>query len=84
MFEVASATDYGHKDITGQFTPNLYVNITETWQQKEKLLHAYHKEMRPYPHTRSIEAIKNLAYVRGSHAGLLMAEAFTIIRRIEL
>ena len=83
LFEVASATDYGHRDVTGQFTPNLFIDIEETWPQKEEALQAYHEEMRPYPHTRSVEAIKNLACVRGSQSGLTLAEAFTIIRRVE-
>lgn len=83
LFEVSSATDFGHRDVTGQFTPNLYVDITETWAKKEMALNAYDQEMRPFPHSRSIENLKNLAHLRGSQAGLMMAEAFTIIRRIE-
>ncbi len=83
LFEVASATDYGYRDVTGQFTPNLYVDITATWPQKEQGLNVYHEEMRSPPHSRSIGTIKALAQLRGSQSGLSMAEAFTIIRRVE-
>ena len=83
LFEVASATDYGSTSVTGIFEPNLFVNITETWDAKEAALHAYKSELREYPHSRSLDAIKNQAKMRGSQVGLLMAEAFQVIRKIE-
>jgi LmbE family N-acetylglucosaminyl deacetylase len=83
LFEVASATDYGSTSVTGIFEPNLFVNITETWDAKEAALHAYKSELREYPHSRSLAAIKNQAKMRGSQVGLLMAEAFQVIRKIE-
>ena len=36
-----------------------------------------------YPHSRSIEVIKNLAKLRGNQVGCDMAEAFEVIRKIE-
>lgn len=82
-FEVASATDYGHKSITKEFTPNLYVDISETWQTKLAALKEYRMEMRQPPHTRSFEGLENLARYRGNQVGLPYAEAFEIIRKIE-
>ena len=82
-FEVASATDYGHDSITNAFSPNLFINITNEWPQKKKALAAYSAEMKEYPHPRSIDGIENLAKHRGNQVGLMMAEAFQIIRRIE-
>ena len=84
LFEIPSATDYGHDDITGTFTPNLFINISETWIYKEKALNAYSLEMRDYPHSRSIEAIHNLAKLRGNQVGISMAEAFQVIRKVEI
>ena len=83
VFEVPSATDYGHESIIGRFLPNLFIAISETWGHKLSALEAYSKEIRDYPHSRSLEAIKNLAKIRGNQNGLRMAEAFQIIRKIE-
>ena len=38
--------------------------------------------MREYPHSRSIDAVKNLATIRGNQVGLAMAESFQVIRKI--
>jgi LmbE family N-acetylglucosaminyl deacetylase len=83
LFEVPSATDFGHVSLTGVFTPNLFVDISDAWEKKEAALNAYHDEIRLYPHSRSIEAIKNLAFIRGNQVGVSMAESFQIIRKIE-
>ncbi len=82
-FEVASATDYGHKSLTTSFSPNLYVDIQQTWEKKLAALHEYKMEMRDAPHTRSFEGLENLAKHRGNQVGLYYAEAFEIIRKIE-
>lgn len=83
VFEIASATDYGHNSFTGEFNPNLFVNIEDTWQSKEDALKAYSLEMREYPHSRSFEGIKTLAKIRGCQVGLRMAEAFQVLRKID-
>ena len=41
LFEVASATDYGHETLTGRFSPNLFINTAKTWDSKEAALKAY-------------------------------------------
>jgi|TARA_B100001964_G_C14137745_1_gene555950 LmbE family N-acetylglucosaminyl deacetylase len=83
LFEVASATDYGNEALTGSFTPNLFIDIKETWDAKATALNAYKSEMRDYPHSRSIEGIHNLAKLRGNQVGLIMAEAFQVIRKLD-
>ena len=82
-FEIASATDYGHKSITNSFCPNLYIDITGTWKKKLAALKEYQMEMRDAPHARSFEGLENLAKHRGNQVGLYWAEAFEIIRKIE-
>ena len=84
LFEIASATDYGNSAITGSFAPNLFVDISNNWDLKKKALIAYCDEMRDYPHSRSIEGIKNLAKIRGNQVGLYLAEAFQVIRKLEI
>jgi LmbE family N-acetylglucosaminyl deacetylase len=82
-FEVASATDYGYKSITNQFTPNLYVDITDTWKTKLAAFKAYSMEMMQSPHTRLFEGLENLAKHRGNQVGILYAEAFELNRKID-
>ena len=62
------------KDIIGFF-------MLET---KIKALRKYDSEMRNWPHSRSIEAIKHLAMWRGATVGLEAAESFCLIRNIVL
>ena len=83
LFEIPSSTDYGHESITGRFSPNLYINISDTWLSKLSALKAYSDEMRDYPHTRSYKSIENLAKLRGNQVGIEMAESFQIIRKID-
>ena len=83
LFEVASATDYGNPAITGSFSPNLFLNISNEWSSKVRALEAYNAEMRDYPHSRSIEGIQNLAKLRGNQVGYELAEAFEVIRKLE-
>tara|TARA_Y100000589_G_C27192135_1_gene645236 strand:+ start:3187 stop:3867 length:681 start_codon:yes stop_codon:yes gene_type:complete len=84
LFEISSATDFGNEYITGKFIPNLFIDISSTWDDKEKALLAYKDELKVFPHSRSLEGIKNLAQLRGNQVGLKMAEAFQIIRKINL
>ena len=72
-------TDYGHEEITGRFIPNLFIDINELWG-KRTFLKAYGSEMREYPHSRSIDAVKNLA-TTGNHR-FSYGESFQVIRKI--
>lgn len=82
-FEIPSATDYGHPEITCSFLPNLSISIEDTWSQKLKALREYKDEMMEAPHTRSFEGLENMAKYRGNQVGIKLAEAFQIIRKIE-
>jgi len=82
-FEVPSATDFGSGNFAAPFTPNLYIGIEKTWAKKLNGLIQYKSEMRPAPHARSLEGLETLAKYRGNQAGLPMAEAFQILRKIE-
>jgi LmbE family N-acetylglucosaminyl deacetylase len=62
------------------FTPNIYVDISDTLEDKIRAMSVYKSELRPFPYPRSLEAIKILAQKRGIEAGLSAAEAFMLIR----
>lgn len=82
-FEVASSTEWNDASSGADFAPNLFVDISGVWEQKKRALKAYNEEMRPFPHSRSIEALEALSKWRGSQVGVEHAEAFRIIRRLE-
>lgn len=78
-FEIPSSTEWGYPL---SFSPDTFIDISDTWQTKEKALKAYASELREYPHPRSLRGIKLLAEYRGMTVGLPMAEAFKTVRRI--
>jgi len=73
-------------EIPGQvkdlFEPTLFENITKYFSSKVKAFQCYKSEVKKFPHSRSIEAIENLAIQRGIESGLKKAEAFKVIRSI--
>jgi LmbE family N-acetylglucosaminyl deacetylase len=79
-YETLSVTDWG--ELINPFIPNVYVDISETFEKKIESMKAYASELKNYPHPRSIDIIEALAKKRGSEAGLRLAEAFIQIREI--
>lgn len=65
------------------FLPNLYIDISDTLDDKLKAMSCYKSELKDYPHSRSLEAIKISAQKRGIESGLKTAEAFIIIRQVK-
>jgi len=84
FFEVQSSTEWQVPGSGLPFTPNWYVDVSETLELKLKALEAYRAEMRPWPHARSLEAIESLARWRGSVVGRKAAEAFMCGRHVDL
>ena len=82
-FEVLSSTEWNYQTQNNVFTPNTYIDISETLNKKLEAMKCYKSEIRDYPHPRSLDGIKILAQKRGLEAGLKFAEAFMLIREIE-
>jgi LmbE family N-acetylglucosaminyl deacetylase len=80
LFEVPSSTEWQLPGMYPTFAPNFFINIEGHLQQKLDSLACYASEMRPFPHSRSYEAIEALAKWRGACAGFAAAEAFMIGR----
>jgi LmbE family N-acetylglucosaminyl deacetylase len=83
-YETLSETEWSAPVASNAFIPTAYVDITDTLETKLKAMNVYEKELREFPHPRSLEAISNLAALRGSHVGVKAAEAFMLIREIWL
>lgn len=82
FFETLSSTEWQMQTCDKSFMPNWYVDITDSLEQKLKVLHLYESEMRPFPHPRSFEATESLAKYRGCTSGVGAAEAFMLGRNI--
>lgn len=82
FFEVPSSTEW---QMPGKhpFQPNLFVDVTSTFELKLRALDQYATEMRDYPHPRSYENIEHLARWRGGTIGVNLAEAFVVGREIQ-
>ena len=74
-FEIPSSTEYS---LNSNFKPNLFIDISEFIINKIKCLNFHSKELRDFPHPRSIKNIVNLNNLRGSTVGIKSAEAFEI------
>lgn len=81
-FEVASSTEWSSPQNGLQFVPTRYVDVSAVFEKKMLALDAYASEMRPFPHARSVEAIKSMMRLRGSQAGVDYAEAFHVVREV--
>ena len=80
--EVLSSSEYaGPAD---RFQPTTYVDISATLSRKCDALRCYEGEIRDWPHPRSVEAVEALARLRGSECGREAAEAFALLREIDV
>lgn len=82
-FEVPSSTEWAFQQINPVFQPNTFVDISETLEIKLKALSSYQSEIREFPHPRSPEAIRSIAWRWGSVSGCEAAEAFELIRAVK-
>jgi N-acetylglucosamine malate deacetylase 1 len=80
-FEIPSSTEWNPTQ-GEQFSPNLFIDVERFFLTKLKALEHYGSEMRDPPHPRSLAVIRALALLRGSQAGIPLAEAFHIVRKI--
>jgi len=80
-FEIPSSTEWASPG-SGIFIPNVFIDVANYWQKKSDALDAYHFEMRPMPHSRSLQHINALSVHRGASVGLLRAEAFQLLRKL--
>ncbi len=64
------------------FKPNVFVDVSEYWDQKIAAWACYEGEERPFPFPRSNTGLKTLACYRGMMSNLNKAEAFRMYRMI--
>ena len=82
-YEVPSSTDQSPAVCGDPFLPNEYLPLSDRQlEKKTEALLCYEREMRKFPHPRSVEGLRILAAKRGMEAGLEAAEAFLLVRKI--
>lgn len=78
-FDTASSTEWAYPRT---FIPDTWVDISETLEKKLAAMACYESELRPYPHPRSLEALRHRALAWGNQCCLQSAEVFMTVRRI--
>ncbi|WP_299395029.1 PIG-L deacetylase family protein [Pelagibius sp.] len=81
-FETLSASEWSTPEIGRPFIPCHFVDVSRYLDSKRKALECYHREMRPFPHSRSIENVEYLARFRGGCVGFEAAEGFSVCRQL--
>ena len=81
-FEILSSTEWSKFKNKG-FEPNYFIDISKQMKKKISSMKHYRRELRKYPHSRSIKAIEALARFRGVSCGVKYAEGFYLNRLIE-
>lgn len=83
-YETPSSTEWAPPLPGNAFLPNIFVDIRDFLDKKLAALACYENVMKPYPHPRSVEAMKAKAKTTGVQAGLEAAEAFVLMRGVRL
>ena len=81
-YETLSETNWNAPHVAPSFTPNVFVDITETLERKLEAMTCFASQLYNFPHERSLEALRALAMLRGSTVHQRAAEAFVSIRQV--
>lgn len=81
MYETLSETDFSP---LGVFKPNCFVDISRFIDKKLEIMKIYKREVQDTPYPRSLERITALATYRGGQIGANYAEAFQLVKMIEV
>ena len=76
-YETPSSTEIG---VPYNFSPNYFVDITATLEDKKRAIACYSSEMQAYPGPRSPGGLEDRARTWGQGAGMAAAEPFHLLR----
>jgi N-acetylglucosamine malate deacetylase 1 len=82
-YETLSETNWSAPHVTPAFIPNIFIGIEGMLDVKLAAFRAYASQCQPFPHERSVEALRALAMLRGACVNLPAAEAFVLLREID-
>lgn len=78
-YETLSETHLAPPYMAPAFQPNIFVNISDTIEQKIEAMRAYASQIQPDNLPRSAAALRSLAHQRGTHIGVSAAEGFFLL-----
>lgn len=81
-YEIPSSTEWNPPEINNIFKPNIFIDITDFFEQKIKAVNCYQTELRKYPHPRSPKSVKIYNQRSGITIGKKLAERFYLVRSI--
>lgn len=81
-YETMSETDWDLPNVHNAFIPNVFVDISDTLEEKKKALSYFSLQVSEFPDARSEGAIDALGKYRGSLMHWRAAEAFMLIREL--
>lgn len=83
-YETLSETEWGHPTVESVFVPRKFIPLSEQqFKKKISAMECFASQLKEFPNTRSLEALKHLGSLRGATIGCKYAEAFDIIRSID-
>ncbi len=81
-YETLSETEWAAPFGSDVFIPNVYEDITGTFDVKVQAMECFASQIKAYPHPRSAKGLESLAVFRGCTVGVPLAESFALIRSI--
>lgn len=78
-FYTPSSTEWGREV---RFSPDIWVDISDVIEKKLEAFACYESEIKPYPHPRSLQALRNTARFWGNQSLMAYAEVFQMVTRL--
>lgn len=82
-YETLSETGWNIPNVTNEFIPTVYENITDTYDVKMEAMSVFKSQLALFPAARSVGAIEALAKFRGATVSVEAAEAFSLVREVK-
>lgn len=83
-YETVSETGWDIPNEQNMFIPTVFIDISEYLDRKREAMAMFKSQLEDFPNARSEESVVALARYRGATMKLFAAEAFTLIREIEI
>lgn len=82
MMETLSETEFAPSTKEDSFIPNVFVDISQYFEEKIEIMKIYENEIASHPFPRSERNLKALATLRGATCGFEYAESFMLLKEI--
>ena len=83
-YETLSETGWDIPNVTNEFIPNVYNDISKFMDKKIEAMQMFKTQLSSYPNVRSLKAVEALAMYRGAMVNMNAAEAFSLVRKLDV